>query len=44
MKRFLTSLILIGSLGLLVVACEPVEEDFEQPMDQPTEQEEGDGF
>lgn len=44
MKKLLTSLILIGSVGFLVLACEPIEEDFEQPMDQPTEQEEGDGF
>ncbi len=38
MKKLLLSMLLIGSMSLLFFACEPVEGDFGEPLDQPMEQ------
>ncbi len=41
MKKLLLGILLVGSMSLLFFACEPVEGDFGEPLDEPMEQENG---
>ncbi|MFW6388002.1 MAG: hypothetical protein ACOC0B_01885 [bacterium] len=43
MKKLIQILVLIGTVSLVAVACEPVEVDEEQMEQDPMMQEEGEG-